>query len=57
MSSEDFKEISKVMSQANEKSLQTIQKDFDKVIAGKEEEISRLRESSRQRIKFNAIKS
>ena len=41
-SSEDFKEISKVMSQGNEKSIQTIHKDFDKVVVGKEEEISRL---------------
>ena len=42
-SSEDFKTISKILSQGNERSILTIQKDFDKVIAGKEEEISRLR--------------
>ena len=42
-SSEDLREISKVMSQGNEKSTQTIKKEFDKVIADKEEEISRLR--------------
>ena len=42
-SSEDFKEISK-MSQGNEKSIQTIHNYFNKVIAGKEEEISRLRD-------------
>ena len=41
-SSEDFKEISKMSSQGNEKSIQTIQNDFNKVIAGKKEEISRL---------------
>ena len=43
-SSEDFREISKVMSQGNEKSTQTIHKDFDKVVAGKEEEISCVRD-------------
>ena len=43
-SSEDFKEISKMLSQGNEKSIQTIHKDFDKVIADKEEEISRLKD-------------
>ena len=37
-SSEDFREIPNAMLQGNEKSIQTIQKDFDKVIAGKEEE-------------------
>ena len=36
-SSEDFKKISKMLSHGNEKSIQTIQKDFDKVIAGKED--------------------
>ena len=34
-SPEDLKEISKVMSQGNEKSIQTIHKDFDKVDASK----------------------
>ena len=43
-SAENFKEISKVMLQGNEKSLQTIHKDFNKVVAGKEEEISHLRD-------------
>ena len=43
-SSEDFKEILNMLSQENEKSIHTIQKDFDKVIAGKEEEISCLRD-------------
>ena len=42
-SSEDFKEISKLLSHGNEKSLQMIHNDFNKVIAGKEEDISRLR--------------
>ena len=36
-SSEDFKEISKMLLQGNEKSLQTIHNDFNKVIVGKEE--------------------
>ena len=47
-SSEDFKEISNVMSQGNEKSTQTIQKEFNKVIANKEEEISRLRDHNQK---------
>ena len=34
-SSEEFKEISKMLSHGNEKSIQTIHKDFDKVVAGK----------------------
>ena len=34
-SSEDFKEISKLLSRGNEKSLQMIHNDFNKVIAGK----------------------
>ena len=36
------------MSQGNEKSIQTIRKDFNKVIAGKEEEISRLRDHNQK---------
>ena len=47
-SSEEFKEISKILSQGNEKSIQTIQKDFDKIIAVKEEEISRLRDHNQK---------
>ena len=47
-SSEDFKKISKMLSQGNEKSIQTIQKDFDKVIACKEEEISNLRDHNQK---------
>ena len=35
-SAENFKEISKVMLQGNEKSTQMIQKEFDKVITDKE---------------------
>ena len=37
-----------MLSQWNEKSMQAIQKDFDKIIAGKEEEISRLRDHNRK---------
>ena len=37
-----------MLSQRNEKSIQTIQKDFDKVIAGKEEEISRLKDHNQK---------
>ena len=43
-SSEDFREISKVMSQGDGKSMQPIHKDLDKVIASKEGEISLLRD-------------
>ena len=37
-----------VMSQGNEKSVQTIHKDFDKVVVGKKEEISRLRDPNKK---------
>ena len=47
-SSEEFKEISKMLSQGNEKSIQMIHNDFNKVIAGKEEEISRLRDHNQK---------
>ena len=47
-SSEDFKEISKVMSQGNERSIQITQKDLNKVIVGKEEEISHLRDHNKK---------
>ena len=47
-SSEDFKEISKMFSEGNEKSIQTIHNNFNKVIAGKEEEISRLRDHNQK---------
>ena len=46
--SEDFKKISKMLSQGNAKSIQTIHKDFDKIIAGKEEEISCLRDHNQK---------
>ena len=36
------------MLQGNEKSIQTIQKKFNKAIAGKEEEISRLRDHNKK---------
>ena len=44
VSSEDFKDISKMISQEDQKSRQKMQKEFDKVIKDKEEEISRLRD-------------
>ena len=47
-SSEDFREISKVMSQGDGKSIQTIHKDFDKIIASKEEKVSRLRDHNQK---------
>ena len=37
-----------MLSQGNEKSIQTIQKDFDKFITGKEEYISRLRDHNQK---------
>ena len=40
-SPEYFKEISKMLLEGNEKSINTIQNDLNKVIAGKEEEIYR----------------
>ena len=61
---EDFKDISKVILQENQKSIQKMQKEFNKVVVDKEEKISRLRyqsqkllfKSRRQRIKHSAIK-
>ena len=47
-SAENFKEISKVMLQGNEKSIQMIHNDFNKVIVGKEEEISRIRDHNQK---------
>ena len=44
----EFKEISKMLSQGNEKSIQMIHKDFDKVIASKEEDISHLRDHNQK---------
>ena len=43
-SPKEFKEISMMLSEGNEKSIQTIQNDFNKVIADKKEEISHLRD-------------
>ena len=43
-SCKDFKEISKMLLQGNEKSIQMIHNNFNKVIAGKEEEISHIRD-------------
>ena len=62
---EDFKEISKMLSQGNEKSIQMIQNDFNNVNTGKKEEISRLRDHNqklllqikKKRISFSAINS
>ena len=47
-SCKDFKEISKMLSQGNEKSIQMIHNDFNKVIAGKEEDVFRLREHNQK---------
>ena len=47
-SSKDFKEISKMLLQGNEKPIQMIHNDFNKVIAGKEEEISCLRDHNKK---------
>ena len=47
-SSEDFKEISKMLSQGNEKSIQMIHNDFNKVIASLKEEISHLRDNNQK---------
>ena len=47
-SSEDYREISRVMLEGNEKSIQMIQKNFNKVIGGKEEEISCLRDHNQK---------
>ena len=44
VSTEDFKEISNVLSQKVQKSIQKMQNEFDKFIIYKEEEISRLRD-------------
>ena len=47
-SSEEFKEKSKMLSKGNAKSIRTIHNDFNKVIAGKEEEISHLRDHNQK---------
>ena len=48
MSFEDYKDISKVLSQENQKSLQNMQKEIDRVITDKEEEIYHLRDHSKK---------
>ena len=48
VSSEYFKDISKMISQEDKKSRQKMQKEFDKVIKDKEEEISHLRDHNRK---------
>ena len=47
-SSEEFKEISKMLSQGNEKSIHMIQNDLNKVIAGKKEQIYRIRDHNQK---------
>ena len=47
-SPEDFKEISKMLSQGNEKSIQMIHNNFNKFIAGKEEYISHRRDPNQK---------
>lgn len=63
---EDFKHISKVISLENQKSIQKMQKDFDKVITDKNEGISRLKDHNKklrthikksQKIENNALRS
>jgi hypothetical protein len=45
---EDFKDISKVILQENQKSISRLQKEFDEVIMDKNEEISRLKEHNKK---------
>jgi hypothetical protein len=47
-SSNDFKDISKVILQEIQKSISRMQKEFDEVIKDKNEEISRLKEHSQK---------
>jgi hypothetical protein len=47
-SSKDFKDISKVIPQENQKSISRMQKEFDEVIMDKNEEISRLKDHSKK---------
>jgi hypothetical protein len=47
-SSKDFKDISKVILQENQKSISRMQKDFDEAIMDKNEEISRLKDHSQK---------
>ena len=65
VSSEDFKDISKMISQEDKKSRYKRQEELDKFIMDKEEEISCLRDHNqklllqikKETMKFNAIKS
>jgi predicted RNase H-like nuclease (RuvC/YqgF family) len=47
-SSKDFKDISKVILQENQKSISRMQKEFDEVITDKNKEISRLKDHSQK---------
>ena len=47
-SSEDFKDISKLILQGNQKSISRMQKEFDEVIKDKSEEISHLKEHNKK---------
>jgi hypothetical protein len=47
-SSEDSKDISKVILQENQKSISRMQKDFDEVIKDKNEEISCIKDHSKK---------
>jgi hypothetical protein len=47
-SSKDFKYISKVIHQENQKSISRMQNEFDEVIMDKNEEISRLRDHTQK---------
>ena len=49
---EDFKHISKVISLENQKSIQKMQKDFDKVITDKNEGISRLKDHNKKLLMY-----
>ena len=44
--SKDLKHVSKVILQDNQKTLQKVKKEFDKVVADKDEEICRLEDHS-----------
>jgi hypothetical protein len=48
VTSEDLKDISKIILQDNQKTVQKVQKEFDKVITDKNEEISRLKDHSKK---------
>jgi hypothetical protein len=50
VTSEDLKDISKIILQDNQKIVQKVQKEFDKVVADKDEEISLLKNHSQNLI-------